>query len=186
MLMQHQDPFILWGLDEESRTEVKQLSWWKGEGTKPSFSLSAKRVRRMSHQVCIMQRVWGLLLLCPMSWASEPVVLELEASMHSTLLSDMQASISRVSTVSDSVAVVGQMFKMRISLVSEDCHAIDIVSFWRQNGRMQLLENFVMMSMQSINHLWLEVCENTALSPPPPHTHSKWDNEDILSVSLSF
>ncbi|MCI4381027.1 hypothetical protein PGIGA_G00246860 [Pangasianodon gigas] len=82
----------------------------------------------MSHQVCIMQSVWGLLLLCPMSWASEPIVMELEASMHSTLLSDMQASVSRVSTVSDSVAVVGQMFRMRIPLVSEDCRAIDILS----------------------------------------------------------
>lgn len=64
-----------------------------------------------------------------MSWASEPIVMQLEASMHSTLLSDMQASASRVSTVSDSVAVLGQMFRMEIPLVSEDCHAIDIVSF---------------------------------------------------------
>ncbi|XP_027026804.1 dystroglycan 1-like [Tachysurus fulvidraco] len=82
----------------------------------------------MSHQVCIMRSVWGLLLLCPMSWTSEPIVMELEASMHSTMLSDMQASVSRVSTVSDSVAVVGQMFRMRIPLVSEDCRAIDILS----------------------------------------------------------
>ncbi|KAI5628964.1 dystroglycan precursor, partial [Silurus asotus] len=82
----------------------------------------------MSHQICIMQSVWGLLLLCPMSWTSEPIVMELEASMHSTLLSEVQASISKVSTVSDSVAVVGQMFRMRIPLVSEDCSAIDILS----------------------------------------------------------
>ncbi|XP_060738371.1 dystroglycan 1-like [Tachysurus vachellii] len=82
----------------------------------------------MSHQVCIMRSVWGLLLLCPMSWTSEPIVMELEASMHSTLLSDMQAPVSRVSTVSDSVAVVGQMFRMKIPLVSEDCRAIDILS----------------------------------------------------------
>ncbi|XP_053360364.1 dystroglycan 1-like [Clarias gariepinus] len=82
----------------------------------------------MSHQVCIMRSVWGLLLLCPMSWASEPVVIELEASMHSTLLSDMQASVSSISTVSDSVAVVGRMFRMGIPLVSEDCSAIDILS----------------------------------------------------------
>ncbi|KAF5907216.1 dystroglycan-like, partial [Clarias magur] len=61
-----------------------------------------------------------------MSWASEPVVIELEASMHSTLLSDMQASVSSLSTVSDSVAVVGRMFGMGIPLVSEDCSAIDI------------------------------------------------------------
>ncbi|KAF4070710.1 hypothetical protein AMELA_G00288730 [Ameiurus melas] len=82
----------------------------------------------MSHQVCIMQSVWGILLLCPLSWASESIVMDLEASMHSTLLSDMQASVSRVSTVSDSVAVVGQMFRMEIPLVSEDCRAIDILS----------------------------------------------------------
>ncbi|TTC88575.1 Dystroglycan [Bagarius yarrelli] len=61
-----------------------------------------------------------------MSWAIEPIVMELEASMHSTLLSDIQASVSRVSTVPDSVAVVGQMFRMRIPLVSEDCRAIDL------------------------------------------------------------
>lgn len=129
MLMWYQEPLILWGLDEESRTEERQLSWWKGEGAKSSFSLGAKRIKRMSHQVCIMQSVWGLLLLCPLSWASESIVMELEASMHSALLSDMQASVSTVSTVSDSFAVVGQMFRMSIPLVSEDCRAIDIVSF---------------------------------------------------------
>lgn len=138
MPMWHQEPLILWGLGEESRTEETPLNWWKGEGIKPSLSLCAKRVKRMSHQVCIMRSVWGLLLLCPMSWASEPIVMELEASMHSTLLSDIKASVSRVSTLSDSVAAVGQMFRMTIPLVSEDCRAVDIVSFNK------LLEKFIM------------------------------------------
>lgn len=77
--------------------------------------------------------MWGLLLLCAAAaWASEPIIVELEASMHSTFLSDIQSSVSRVATAPpsellDSVAVVGQMFCMSIPLVSADCRGI--VSF---------------------------------------------------------
>ncbi|XP_049342060.1 dystroglycan 1-like [Astyanax mexicanus] len=91
----------------------------------------------MSHRVFIIRSVgvsmWGLLLLCAVTWASEPIIVELEASMHSTLLLDIQSSVSRVATaqssgVSDTVAVVGQMFWMRIPLPSADCHSTDIFS----------------------------------------------------------
>ncbi|XP_062854624.1 dystroglycan 1-like [Trichomycterus rosablanca] len=81
----------------------------------------------MSHQLSIMQSVWELLLVCAITCASEPIIVELEASMHSTLLTDLQESVSRVTTFSDSVAVVGQMFRMRIPLVSENCHVTNIL-----------------------------------------------------------
>ncbi|XP_076859122.1 dystroglycan 1-like [Brachyhypopomus gauderio] len=92
----------------------------------------------MSHQGCIMQNLhssmWGLLLLCAMTLASEPIILELEASMHSALLTDVQMShrarVATSSGSSDSVAVVGQMFRMRVPMVSSDCH--DLIS---EDGR---------------------------------------------------
>ncbi|XP_030640962.1 dystroglycan-like [Chanos chanos] len=75
----------------------------------------------MSHKVC---SVWGLLvLLFAAIWESETLNVELEASMHSGMLSDLHsiAAAAPPTGIPDSSAVVGQLFQMKIPVVSTDC-----------------------------------------------------------------